>query len=83
MNTAAFWLALLRALPELIALLSAIANRVQSARDRREGYDDAVAGALKEAADGLQQATEAANEAAERHRKDQTDDAFDTQFRRD
>lgn len=80
--TLAFWLALLKALPDLISLLSTIANMAQSSKERGIGYDQAVADGLKAANDGLLQATEAANEAQARHRADPTDTAFDDQFRR-
>jgi hypothetical protein len=82
MSTAAFWWALLKALPTLIALLSAIADRAQSARDRREGYDESVRDSIRAAHDGLLQATEAFNQAREQHKADPTDDAFDKQFMR-
>lgn len=82
LTSAAFWLALVKALPQLIALLSAIADRAQSARDRGQGYDQAVLDGLKAAQDGVRQATAAVNEAEDRHRKDPTDSAFDRRFER-
>lgn len=82
MTTLAFWLALLRALPELIAFLRSLSERAQSARDRREGYDEAVAAGLREAHEGLKEAMAAINEAREKHRADPTDDAFDKTWMR-
>jgi hypothetical protein len=80
---AAFWLALLKALPLVLELLSAIADRARSARDRGIGYDEAVADGVKASIEGLRIATEAANEAEARHRADPTDNAFDKRFQRD
>jgi len=77
-----FWMAILGALPELIALFRRIADRAQSAADRRLGYNEAVKDATREAAEGLVAAMDAFNEARAKHKVDPTDGAFDQTFMR-
>jgi hypothetical protein len=81
--TASIFFALLKALPLVLQIISALADRAQSARDRGEGYDDAVAAALKQQHEELVKGTEAMRAAADRHAADPTDEAFDGQFKRD
>lgn len=79
MGTLATWLA---TLPQLIKLVGTIANIYRSARDRRLGRAEAVAEALTVANAQLEQANAARAEAKEKHSKDPTDTAFDTDFKR-
>lgn len=80
--TGAFWFALIKSLPALLQFLSALADSARSARDRGIGYDQAVADGLQAQTSALRAATQAANEAAERHKADPTDNAFDQRFKR-
>lgn len=84
LSWSALALALLQALPELIALLKSIDERARSAADRQEGYNAAVADTLKGLA--AAQASDAASdvEAARDHAAHPDDDSgFDQEFRRD
>ena len=84
MNTAAFWLALLGALPQLLTFLAALADQAKAAKARGEGYDQAVKDGLVRSADGLKAAIDATNAAAARHQAHPDDDsAFIQEARRD
>lgn len=60
-----------------------IGNMIAADQQRELGRKEAEADGLKAQAEGLRQATQAANEAAERHKADPTDAAFDQRFKRD
>lgn len=77
----AFVLAVLRALPALIALISAIRKSADAKVNQGIGYDQAVADALKETADKVTIAHQVELEADKAHEKSD-DSAFDQDFRR-
>lgn len=76
-------LALLRSLPELIALLKSVDERARSASDKQEGYDAAVAETLSRmrAAVESDAAADEEGRAAQAAHPD-SDDAFDRSFER-
>lgn len=83
MSWTAIALALLRSLPELIALLKSVDERARSASDRQEGYNNAVADALgrmRAAVESDAAADEEGRAARAAHPSD--DDAFDREFER-
>ena len=77
-----FWFAVLASLPELIAFFRRLADRALSARDKADGYNEAVKDAIRESTQGLVIGMEAVMEAREKHKADPTDDAFDKTFMR-
>lgn len=76
------FLALLRALPLVLAVVREIIAYVKAAEQRQIGRQEAVNEALVIQADQLRIAREARFEAEQKHAKDQTDDAFDQDFKR-
>lgn len=83
MSWAALALALLQALPELIALLKSVDERARSASDRAEGYRTAVADQLARLKTSLESDAASDAEAHADHAAHADDSAFDTSFRRD
>lgn len=76
-------LALLRSLPELIALLKSVDERARSASDQQVGYDRAVADALARMRTAVESDAAADEEgAAARAAHPEDDDAFDRDFER-
>lgn len=76
-------LALLRSLPDLIALLKSVDERARSASDRQGGYDAAVADALARMQKAVESDAAADVETAEAHAAHpRDDDAFDREFER-
>lgn len=77
-------LALLKAAPEVISLVSRFKASADAAAARGQGYDQAVSDGLKEMSAQLAAADEAMNEARARQAAHpDSDDGRDTQFRRD
>ncbi len=77
-------LALLRAAPEVVALVSRFKTAADAAAARGQGYDQAVSDGLKAMSEQLAAADEAVNEAKARQAAHpDSDDGLDTQFRRD
>lgn len=83
MTTLTFILALLRAAPELIALVSRFKASADSNAARGEGYDAAVADGLKIMTKQLVEIDEAVEAARAKQAAKPGDDGRDTQFRRD
>lgn len=84
MSWTAFILAALKALPALIALISAIKTTADAKVNQGIGYDQAVQDGLESAAAQLRLADEAVEEAKQRQAKHPGDDeGRDIQFRRD
>jgi hypothetical protein len=82
MTWSAFVLAVLKALPALISLVSALKNDADAATNRGLGYDQAVADGLKRAADMLAIAHQVEDEAQRDHASKSDDSAFDRDFQR-
>lgn len=83
MTISALLLALIKALPSLIALISSVWNYARSAKDRGIGADQAVKAGLEIAAKGVDLAREAEREAAAAHAAHPNDDGgFDPAFQR-
>lgn len=76
------FLALLKALPELITFISAVFNFVKSQVDRGVGRKEAIAEALTISAEQLKQVMVIKAEADRIHSQDATDGAFDPEFKR-
>ncbi len=81
MNTATI-LALIKAIPAFIGLLTSIANYVRSAKDRGIGAQEAVAAGLELAAHEIDAAAKARDEAVAAHQTHSDDSAFDPEGRR-
>lgn len=75
-------LAILSALPKILALFQFIAGMVRDAEQRGLGRKDAVSEALTIAHRDLAIADAAGNAGAQAHAKDPTDNAFDRDFER-
>lgn len=84
MGWAGLALALLRALPTLLALLKSMDDRARAASSRQDGYNDAVREQLERLRE-LHERDAATDEEAEKaHRAHPSDDeGFDKEFRRD
>ena len=74
--------ALLKALPQVLALINHIADYAKSAQDRGIGRDQAVAEALTIAADGIAVSQAVRERARREHASKLGDDAFDPDFQR-
>lgn len=80
MNT---FLAILSALPKIVALFQFIAGMVHDAEQRGLGRKEAVADALEQAHIELAWADAAEQEAMQSHAKKNDDSAFDPTFKRE
>ena len=80
--TGGILLALVKALPQVLALINTIAGFVKSAQDRGIGRDQAVAEALALAAAELARAQQAREAARAEHARTRDDTAFDGDFER-
>lgn len=76
------FLALLQALPKILALFQFILGKANDAEQRGLGRKEAVAEGLQIAMDDLSKADEARNAARLRHAADKTDGAFNGEFER-
>lgn len=76
-------LALLKALPALLALIEQFVRWAQERRMIEQGRIVAIAAAAQKLNQTLAIAAAAEQEAAEAHARDKTDAAFDSEFRRD
>jgi hypothetical protein len=74
--------ALLKALPHIMRLVNFLAAKVAEREQRAIGREQAIKEALIEAHKELAMADAARLEAEAGHRKDDTDAAFDQEFRR-
>jgi hypothetical protein len=76
-------LALIKALPQIISLVSAIVAYAKMRADRSAGYDQAVKDALTIALREVQEANDERNRAQAAHAaQPDSDDAFDRRFER-
>jgi hypothetical protein len=75
-------LAILSALPKILALIQLIGGMVRDAEQRGLGRKEAVAEALTIATSQIETANKVEAEAMQSHAKDNTDDAFDRSFER-
>lgn len=76
-------LALLRSLPELIALIKSVDERARSASDRQDGYNTAVAEALGRMREAVESDAAADLETSRDHAAHpDSDDGFDREFER-
>lgn len=83
MSWAALVLALLRALPMLLALLKSVDDRARAAQARGEGYNEAVAAGLDKMRVAVESDAIADAETARDHAAHPGEDAgYDTEFRR-
>ena len=84
MTWTAFILAAVKALPALIALISAIKASADAKKNQGIGYDQAVQDGMEAVTKQLQIADEAVEEAKQRQAANPgSDDGRDIQFRRD
>lgn len=83
MSWAALALALLQALPDLIALLKSIDERARSASDQQTGYNAAVADQIKAIVEIHQAEKDIVDQAVKDHAGKSGDDGLDQEFRRD
>ncbi len=83
MSTLTFILALLKAAPELIALVARFKASSDAKAARGEGYDAAVADGLKLMTKQLAEIDDAVEDARAKQASAPGDDGRDTQFRRD
>lgn len=78
-----FWLAVLKALPAFISLMSSIKATADAKTNQGIGYEQAVGEALAVAAHDHAAANTARLQAADAHAKNPTtDDGFDPDFKR-
>lgn len=83
MSWTALALALLRALPTLLALLKSVDDRARAASNHQDGYNDAVRAQLERLREAHERDVASDAETARDHAAHPADDeGFDTEFRR-